>query len=261
MKNKLKSSRPNSGEEKPKPKPAKPSKRFNPGMFLMALIKTSGIGVVEIRNKLGGTVFLTGKGGASIRNLSTPTNPQTASQQLNRIEFGSISSEWRALTPSQRLEWYAQASNYSFTNIWGNKIKPAGNALFVQLNRNLILAGQSTISDPASPSSVGNSLTLTITTNTNAAQVITLDGAVQADTQMLVFATPQMSAGANFFKGKYRLISSFAAAHVAALDTYADYVAKFGAPITGTKISWYVIAINTVTGQAGVPLNANDITA
>lgn len=227
----------------------------------MAKIKLSGVGVVDIRGKLGGTVFLTGRGGASIRNFAKPTNPQTPSQQSNRVELAALSSNWRSLSETNQLAWHSMATNFRFKGVWGEPLTPAANALYVQLNRNLALVAQPPIDTPAAPEAVIQSETFVITTNTTAAQVLTLDAAVDANSAVVVWATPPISAGQSFFKGKYRIIGTFEASHVAALNTFAMYEAKFGIPLAGSKIAFWVAFINITTGQAGVPLSLASVTS
>lgn len=231
-----------------------------PGIFML-IIKWSGLGVTDGRNKLGGNVLSKSRAGATARNKVTPVNRQSAAQQSARVAFAFNSSAWKGLTESQQNGWIAAATNFTFRNIFGDPIKPAGNALYVSLNSNLHTIGISPIDDAPPSEAVANPTSLVVTTNTDSAQVITLDAAIAADTSVVVWATPPVSPGRRFVKNDYRIIGTFAAAHAAALDTFAMYNAKYGAPITGQRIGFQVIAINEITGQAGVPLNVQDITA
>ncbi len=43
--------------------------------------------------------------GQLVRKFVPPRNPQTADQQRNRSNFGSVSSGWRGLTPQERIAW------------------------------------------------------------------------------------------------------------------------------------------------------------
>jgi hypothetical protein len=67
--------------------------------------------------------------------------------------------------------------------------------------------------------------------------------------QLVIWATPQLSQGTKFVKNKLRQIAVVAGGAGVEPDVWAEYVAKFGAPIAGANIVIGVRVINA-NGQA-----------
>ena len=113
----------------------------------MALIKM-GAWIVDVRGKIGGTVFTKGRSGAVARNKVTPVNPRTSRQSAVRAALGALSQAWRTLTQAQRDAWNAAVSSFSKTNIFGDTVNPTGKNLYVGLNTNLEKVSASAIAVP-----------------------------------------------------------------------------------------------------------------
>src|SRR5215207_1934497 len=101
----------------------------------MARISFTAI-VAEINGKLAGSVFQYSYGGYQIHTRVSPNNPQTQYQQLRRMDFGFVAASWRELTSLQRQTW-----------VDGAVTEPEAFNLFVASNINLILAGETMITD------------------------------------------------------------------------------------------------------------------
>lgn len=102
----------------------------------MGKIIFSGIGVTDIRGKVGGNVFSKNKGGAFIRNRVVGTNPGTSAQISHRAKVSLLSSQWRSLTDGQRTSWIGAAASgdWDRTDSLGNTYQMTGQQLFVSLN-------------------------------------------------------------------------------------------------------------------------------
>lgn len=227
----------------------------------MANIKW-GMMIVDGRGKLGGHVLTKSRSGATVRTKVTPSNPQTSYQGYVRSIFGQVSSAWAGLAETSRSSWNQAVANFSKTNAFGDIYLPSGKNLFTSLNSLALQCGsalQETApavvpiipivaedarvilpnpSDPLSTGEIG----------------ITLQGYVQT-TGFVTFveATPPMSAGRYNFKGSYRRIGIYTTdIQTQGAQMYDDYVAKYGTPAAGTKISFRVRAVHEETGQAGV---------
>jgi hypothetical protein len=73
---------------------------------------------------------------------------------------------------------------------------------------------------------------------------------VPALTRVKIFATPPLSAGVNFVKSQFRLISTLAPAAVSPANILSAYTAKFGAVgAVGTKI---FVAMQFVDQTSGI---------
>lgn len=232
-------------------------KAVNP--FILLLIKW-GAFITEGRGKAGGTVFSKSRSGAYARNKVTPVNRRTNAQQARRSILALFAQNWRALSESQRNTWNTAASNgYTATNIFGDTIKRSGIGLYVGLNINLNLVGESPLTEAPVQGSVASPLAFAPAAAAGANTIFmncTFDGAtdvVPANTHIVVLSSGPVSAGINFVSSKLRVIGYLDPADdTGTLNVNADYEAIFGATVAGQKIFFAVVAINATTGQAGV---------
>lgn len=256
-------------------KPAKPSggtkkpKRSLDGgiLFVLAIIKTAGTGVVGISGKIAGTVFTSGgQQGAFARVWAKPRNRRTVGQTFVRGLLSGISSSWRTLTGAQVDAWNASAAddnpNSLRRNVFGDIRRLSGSQLFQRVNNIVQIIGGSVYSDPpnaaatdqiigmsGAASAGGTSFDLQIDTYTGATSV-------PANTTVVVYATAQKGSGRSYFgKSQYRLLATYpAATAINPLDIYADYVAKFGLLNVGSRIGVYahfVLQDGTDFGKGG----------
>jgi hypothetical protein len=84
--------------------------------------------------RVGPVVYVQSRYGLVVCQFVPPRNPRTADQQLNRGNFGAVSSHWRSLTPEQRLAWaIAAADSYTLTRL-GRQTPLSGFNYFVQIS-------------------------------------------------------------------------------------------------------------------------------
>ncbi len=226
----------------------------------MASAKFGNI-IVDMRGKINGNVYSKNKGGAYVRVRVKPSNPQSSAQSAVRAGFTSLSQAWRSLTASARQSWLMGAINYQRTNRIGDKHVLNGNSLFVALNKNLQDVGIAQIDNCPAPDVVESvAVTSAIADASSQSLVITLTGAVPANTSIKVFASETVSAGVNSVGSRLRQIASYPAANAAALTLTTAYLAKFG-PIgaAGSKIFYSIVPVNETTGQAGAVVKADII--
>lgn len=237
----------------PKPKGKTKDKFFNP----FALIKTSGIGVVGISGKIGGTVFnLGGSQGAFARNWAKPRNVRNTVTQFVRGLFSGISTAWRALTNAQVSAWNGAASLYTRVNVFGDNKSLKGNTAFQRVNNIRASLGLAAVSDP--PALVPASFVITNAVGTadvsgTLFNIVLTDffaGVVlPADTYIKAYGTTQRPISQSYFgKSAYRYFGFYIPTDSTnPLDIYADYIAEFGALRAGTKVS---IALEVVKANA-----------
>lgn len=223
----------------------------------MAKIKFGNI-VVDMRGKISGNVYSKNKGGAYSRVRVVPSNPKSIAQSAVRAVFTALSQAWRGLTAVQRLSWNQGVGNYPKKNSLGDSHNLSGNSLFVSLNKNLADVGIAQISTCPAPDAVESVEVLTaIADNSSQSLVVTLTGAVPANTSLKVMASPTVSAGVNSIGTKMRQIASFPNAHAAALTLTTVYLAKFGTiGAAGSKIFVELVPVNETTGQVGAPIKS-----
>lgn len=215
----------------------------------------------EARGKLNGMVFSRNRYAAIIRNKTSPVNPQTSSQALQRQNFGALSASFRDLTAMQIAAWNAASENWPRNNVFGQQYLQSGLNLYVGLNTNLLNANQTGITEPPAPVELPVLVFGAITNTTTTQTVAFTPTPVPTGYSLIIAATAPVSAGRNFLKNRYRIISVQAAAAASPADTFSDYTAKFGTPVAGMRIGFKIYLINDTTGQASVPLFASSITA
>lgn len=223
----------------------------------MAKIKF-GMMMTDASGKLGGQVFSKNRGGSYVRTKVTPGNPQTSAQMNVRGIFASISSGWSSLTEANRASFNNFVSAYAKTDIFGDLRNPSGKALYQRLNQNLSISGQALITNCVSPlevpfANLDTAVASIAGTNFDLDYLGDLTGA-----QVVVWATPSLSAGTSFVKNQLRQLSVTAGANAGTIDIYADYIAKFGVPAVGANIYVGVRVINA-NGQAS-PLEVKKAT-
>lgn len=229
----------------------------------MAKILMSGIGIVDIRGKIQGTVMSKGRSSATARVKVTPVNPQTVAQQAIRSVFSYFSAKFRTLGATVVAAWNAAAgSGFSSTNIFGQPFNSTGHGLYIGLNMNLNSVEVAELTNPPAPAGVSSPINFDPSADNSSTELFastTFTGggtAVPAGTALVVLATAPLSGGVSFVKGKYRVIDFIdAAADTAATNLWSAYATKFGALSTGKRVGLSVVAINKTTGEAGIPFN------
>ena len=217
--------------------------------------------IAEGRGKLGGLVGSRNTYGAYFRTKVTPTNPGTAAQIQSRQYMTNASQAWKGLTEAQRLLWNSTSLNYSRTDIFGDQANLTGFNLFMRLNKNLLEIGEAQITNAPQPVEVDGQTSISVVADTTAGTMnITFAPAITADSKVLLFATPALSAGKNFVKSELRKVKIMDVGDVSPFDAAADYIVKYGAlPPVGSKIFVAMKAIDKATGNPGSYLKASDI--
>lgn len=227
-------------------------------------IKWSGIGMVDGRGKINGSVASKNRSGAYVRTKVTPVNRRTNAQQNVRSKFGFVAQLWRNLSELQRNMWNSAVSNYQQTDVFGDLKSLSGFGLFSKLNLPMINTTGGWNVAPPTPVEVPVVLlgAFAVNTQTNVVSLAISANALNTGGGVLVVdATPPMSPGINFVKSEYRRIHYQVvpdSTQSLALSLYDQYVAVFGTPIDDMKIfirAYYIAP----TGQTGVPSSTSTI--
>jgi len=215
----------------------------------------------DIRGHAGGTVFSKNSSANYIRNKVTPVNPATAAQSLVRSRFTGLSQDWRGLTQAQRNAWNQGAQAFSHTNIFGNNVPLSGFNLFKQLNQNLLAANQATISDIPTVLDVFAFTSQSLVADTTGGTItLTFTPAIPADSHVILYATPGLSAGINFVRSEFRQIKVMDIGDASPFEFAADYNNIFGSlPSVGQKVFIETRPILDSSGQSGQRLKSSDI--
>lgn len=217
----------------------------------MAKIKF-GMMMTDARGKLGGQVFSKNRSGAYIRTKVTPKNDQTPRQSFIRSLLGAVSQRWSTLTATARAGFNAAVGDWATTDIFGDARNPSGKTLFTKLNMNAQNAGfPEIIAIPAKVEMPVTGLSK-VEIKIGVGQILLITETDFANGRSVVSATPRLSKGTYYVKGKFRQLAIGDADAPELAVLYNAYVAKFGVPAAGDNIYFEVVQVLN-TGQASVP--------
>lgn len=225
----------------------------------MATIKMSGIGIVEARGKLGGSVFGKNKSASVIRKYTKPNNPRTNRQLSQRANFSYIANLWRGLTTALMESWNQAAASgeWPVTNKVGDKSQPSGIQLFARLNNTLKAIGSPYIDAPPLKVSF-TGIQLGALTITGAAMTLAYTEDLAGTETLQIFASPGASAGVSR-PSNFKLIATSTA--ISPINLFSGYTSVFGTPVAGQKVFVRVEIIAQETGQRSKVGQASDIVA
>lgn len=219
-------------------------------------IKYSAL-VSETSGKLNGSVAAKNKGGAYLRNKVTPTNPQTAAQNLVRNRLTTFAQSWRMLSQAEISSWNAAVNNFKKSGSFGDQLILSGSQLYQSINNNLAIAGQAPITLPPLPSGCPALTALAVATMSDIVMTVSFAPTpVPDDTSLIIEATKGVSPGISNANNLFRYIATVAAAGTSPANTFAAYVAKFGTPVPGEKVFVRAYQINNITGERSLYLSA-----
>ena len=115
--------------------------------------------VAGLRGKVGGNIFSANRSGPYLKAWGRGSNPRTQNQTNHRAALIQFSKDWQSLTAGERTGWntYAALPAQDKTNSLGETFSASGFNWFVEINLNLLAAGDAqrtaapTIAAPAAP--------------------------------------------------------------------------------------------------------------
>lgn len=218
--------------------------------------------VVGLRGKIGGTIFQGGRYGFIARQNFYPFNPSTEKQKKARGQLGSISKEWKDLTPSQRATWAvslnARTQQPKRKKVFAsNVLSPF--AFFLQTNYYRSLVKLTQIYDYAGTGATygGQGLKLRYD-KTNDNYYLSFTQVVSQNSFVLLFSTRPYSSGVSNFQGHYVYSGFFQV-----LSPQLEYVINlfWEKQFQGTLTDKEQIGFKTVfVSQNGVYTSENPVT-
>lgn len=220
----------------------------------MALIKPI---LGEMAGSIAGVTFSHTKGGLSVKRRPTPTNPQTAAQQLVRANLDELARQWRdILTDIERQDWNAFAAIKTERNKLGESVNWSGQQQFIALNSRLLRIGGTvrTTSPPISGPPDLTSVTLTAGVGASASVAFTATP-LDAGNKLVVWGLP------NHSPGRQPLLSNCVILGVSAAAAVSPFaLAAAPEPIDGLQYTVYAQVVDPY-GQASVPVRATALGA
>ena len=114
--------------------------------------------------------------------------------------------------------------------------------MYCSVNNTLANSGGTLLADAPVLTTPAGLLTATVTTTGGTLSIAYTATPLGAGAKLLVFASPQRSAGRSF-EGDYRLIFTSAAAAVSPANVLASYTAKWGVPVVGNRIFFSLVTV------------------
>ena len=191
--------------------------------------------------------------GRSILSLkSYPTGEATTAQLVRRTNLKKITQSWKLLSDQQMRDWENLAEHASGQSVFGQKAKLSGINLYVRLNANRIMAGESMLSDApggqvAVPNISYNSVEIT-------PQLIVFGGIKHEPSpyKMVVKMSGSQSAGISNGWSKTVIISSEVEDDWGEADITKLYLKTIGVePTPGQKVFIEAYWLDTSTGFTG----------
>jgi len=188
-----------------------------------------------------GTTASRNRYGQYKRTRATPVNPNSTAQGLVRARMSANAAAWRTLTDAQRAGWSDLAVSMNRSDSLGQSYNLTGFQAFCSVNNNKALAGDASVT--AAPALVTPSTILTATVTLTAASlsIAYTPTPMPASTRLILYASPQRSAGRNF-ESDIRYLQVTAAAAASPINGLAAYTAKFGVPVVGNRIFFSLVS-------------------
>ncbi len=206
----------------------------------MAKVKY-GVIVTELKGKIAGQVFQGGNVGYVLRNKGyTPGFSSNARQAANRALIAGTQS-WRSLDDSSRAAWAALASSWTFVDKFGQTYNGSGFQVFNSFNANRRSIGLAQVSEPSGihvPTTFTDFIIDAVAPDGLEINWTTVGA---ANDYMVVYASPQFSAGQS---GNYKKVTKIFGGTVngiSTLDLPDAYNALFGNLIVGMALNVTII--------------------
>lgn len=190
----------------------------------------------------GGVTASRNRFGQYVRPRAIPVNPNSVAQGAVRGRMSVNSAAWRLLTAAQRAGWAGLGASIVRSDSLGQSYSLQGNQAYASVNNNRVACGLTPVSDAPALSTPVSLLTVTPTITAASFSIAYTATPLAAATYLLLFASPQRSAGRSF-ESDYRLIKVSTAAQASPLVALTEYTAKFGVPVVGSKIFLSLVTV------------------
>lgn len=194
-------------------------------------IKLSAL-VSDARGKLNGSYMARSQHGLVLRNKITPRNPQSSKQQSHRNIFSWAGRLWNNLTEEQREQWRDYAKTQPFNNKFNDRQYLTGNALFIQRNMNLYLAGLPPLTTPSSEVVVFPPINAEFVLASGQSYFIRIPDVIPDGYVLNVYASPPHSPAVIKNETSFRIIANITENDLEnrLYNIYNDYRNVFGKP-------------------------------
>lgn len=202
------------------------------------------LGSAEVRGKVGGFVFNTFRGIATVKVFKSPTQPNSAAQVNARARLTDATRAWSVITAAQRAQWETFAQNHLEPDWTGKPKRLTGHNVYCRIYTRLKLVGGTPVDVPPTSSAPAAPANLTLSYDSGSGGTIkaAYTTAIPANTKRIFYAVGPVSAGRTP-KFEFAAIKKQLASSDATPQTIIT------APAAG-KWAFWVQDISTTTGLA-----------
>lgn len=207
-------------------------------------IITAGVG------KLGGATITKSRQGVVFKNKMSRVNGLTSSQVTMRQRINILSKAWALLLESERFTWVNAVKDYPKSNSFGDKVLLSAYNLFLKINLQLLLIGQTIINSAPIKSQYSSIISAHAYITTGIANLlIYFNPQVPANVVYKIYASKALPPSINYCSDAYRYIGLIPASSTSPYDIASLYIAKFGAiGLTGQHIFFKITPVSQSTG-------------
>lgn len=216
---------------------------------------------VQISGSAGGRTWAHNRYGQYFRNRSIPVISTTPFALAAKSRFQQMSSQWKAITDSQRAAWQAYADSHPIVNSLGESVILSGNAAFVGINCRILQNGGTTRQDPPTTTSPSPLTTLTGTFDIGSGsfEIAFTPATLGASLHLWAWAAVLPTVGRNYVKNLLKLVYTGAAATASPIDLQSAIEARFGGLSVNQKVVIQAAVFNGPQGLLSTPLQTSGV--
>jgi photosystem II stability/assembly factor-like uncharacterized protein len=218
------------------------------------LIKFGSI-ITEGVGKLGGSTITKSRSGIVFKNKMSRVNSCSEIQVTMRQRITLLSKAWSQLLESQRTSWNIATTYYPQRNYFGDTVYLSGYNLYLKINLQLLLIGQSVIDTaPVRGAYVSIESASALAYNSLNYLFLSFSPTVPTDFNYKIYASPGLSPGKNYCLSPYRFLGILPANTTSYYDLSTLYLSKIGyIGFVGQRIFIKIIPVNQSTGIEYLP--------
>jgi len=197
---------------------------------------------------LNGTTFQQGLSGQIARNKPRPRNPQTASQNQQRLFTSTILRRWQYLTLAQKTSWNVYAAYFQKYQKNNNKRLCSGQSVYIDINVTRLLHQLTPIDVPVYNAGRLTNTTYSVELTSGTLHLLISTSIVPQTEFIQLYCTPPVSNGILSPPNNYRLIC-FISSNSNNYNFTTYYQAVFNVlPTTNSHIFWKARNIDFLSG-------------
>lgn len=214
-----------------------------------------------ISGKVGGVVFSHNRGGAYVKSLTIPVDPNTQSQQEVRSILATQSASWADQSDALRASFQNWAVQNPVINALGRSILLSGQQAWVQLQSRLALNADTLLTAPPIINAPDGLATLVLDADIGVGDVdLTFTATpTAANIKLWILAAVVNSAGVKYVRNLYRFIGVSGTAEASPFVIQSLVEAKFGTLVNGQTLHVRVATFDETTGLLSVGLEDSKV--